>query len=190
MKDDDLKQLWKDQSMTTATLSLEQVKVKAKRLHRRIAFRNAREYVGCGIVTCAFSLYLYRFPGLLMRTGCMLTILATLFIAWQMKRRASNQVLPSASGEQSWLDFQRAQLIRQRDALHSAWLWYVAPFLPGVIVFRWGVETELSQNAPFVRGWLANLLIALVFLGVAALNRYAARKLQQHIDTLERETVL
>jgi hypothetical protein len=115
-------------------------------------------------------------------------MIATLFIAWQMERRASNQALPPASGDQSWLQFQRSQLARQRDALRSVWLWYVAPFVPGVVVFRWGVETELPLNGPFARGWLANLLIALVFLGIAGLNRYAARKLQRRIDMLDQQT--
>lgn len=188
MNHDDLKQLWKEQTMPTATFSLDDLKVKAKHMHRRIAIRNATEYAGCVGVICIFSSYVYNFPYPLMRIGSILTMIATLFIAWQMKRRASNRALPTAPGEQSWLQFQHAQLVRQRDALRSAWLWYVAPFFPGVLVFRWGVETELRPGGPFLRGWLANLLIALVFLGIAALNRYAARKLQQRIDMLDHLT--
>lgn len=187
MNDDDLKQLWKDQSMTTAAFSLDELKAEAKRMHRRIAFRNATEYAVCVVVICGFAFHVYKFPFPLMRVGSVLTIIATLFVAWQMKRRASNQALPSAPGGQSWLEFQRSQLVRQRDALRSVWLWYVAPFVPGVAMFRWGVETELGPGAPFARGWLADLFIALVFLGIAALNGYGASRLQQRIDKLDRQ---
>jgi hypothetical protein len=188
MNDDDLKQLWKQQPMTTTSFSLDEPKIEAKRVHRRIAVRNAAEYAACVVVLCVFSFYVYRFPYPLMRIGSILIVIATLFIAWQMKRRASNRVLPTAQGSQSWLQFQRSQLVRQRDALRSAWLWYVAPFLPGVAVFRWGFETKLPLDDPFARGWSANLLIALVFLGIAAWNRYAARRLQRRTDKFDQQT--
>jgi hypothetical protein len=187
MNDHDLKQLWKEQPMTPAAFSLDDLKIEARRVHRRIAIRNATEYAACAVVVCVFSFYAYRFPYSLMRIGSLLTVFATLFIAWQMKRRASGQSLPTAQGGQSWLEFQRSQLVRQRDALRSAWLWYVAPFLPGVAVFRLGVETQLPANGPFARGWLANLFIAGVFVGIAVLNRYTARKLQRRIDELDQQ---
>ena len=63
----------------------------------------------------------------------------------------------------------------------------VGPLAPGVVVFRWGVKTELVAGAPFARGWLADAAIAAVFLGVHALNPYGARKLQRRLDALERE---
>jgi hypothetical protein len=187
MNDDDLKQHWKEQPLTTATFSLDELKVEAKRMHRRIALRNAVEYAACALVVCVFSFYVYEFPYPLMRIGSILTLIATLFIAWQLKQRASNQALPSFEVGQPWLQFQRSQLVRQRDALRSAWLWYVAPFVPGVVVFRWGVEMELPPDGPFARGWVANLFIAAVFLSIAALNRYAARKLQHRIHNLDQQ---
>lgn len=187
MNDDELKRLWKDQPMTTATFSLNELKIEAKRMHRRIALRNAAEFVACAVVLCVFAFYVYKFPYTSMRVGSILIMIATLFVAWQIKCRASNQALPNAPGDQSWLQFQRSQLVRQRDALRSVWLWYVAPFIPGVVVFRWGVETALPPGGPFAKGWLANLFIALVFLGIAALNRYVARKLQQRIDKVGQE---
>ena len=187
MNDDDLKHLWKEQPVTTADFSIDELKVEARRMHRRIAFRNAREYAACVVVVCVFAFYVDRFSYPSMRLGSILIMLATLFVAWQLKRRASNQAVPTTAGGQTWIQFQRLQLIRQRDALRSAWLWYVAPFVPGVVVFRWGVETELPIDGPFARGWLANLFVALVFLGIAALNRHAAGKLQRRIDELDRQ---
>jgi hypothetical protein len=103
-----------------------------------------------------------------MRLGSVLVIAGTVAVAWQRYRRASGAPLPG-------------------DALRSVWLWYVGPLVPGIIVFRWGVETELVAGAPFARGWAANAVIVLVFLAVIALNLYGARKLQRRIEALERE---
>ena len=188
MNDDDLKRLWKEQPMTaTTTLSMDELKAGVKRLHRRIALRNAVEYVACVFVIAGFAFYIVRFPFPLMRAGSVLIILGTLVVAWQLSRRASSQPLPGDVGGQSWLEFQRAQLVRQRDALRSVWLWYVAPLVPGLVVFRWGVETELGATAPFARGRLADGVVALVFLAVIALNAWGARKLQRRIDALDRD---
>ena len=187
MNEDQLKQLWKDQAMTTAALSLDDLRVDAKRLRRRVVLRNALEYAACVLVVAGFAFYIVRFPFPLMRLGSALVIAGTLAVAWQMHRRASGTPLPGDTLARSWLDFQHAQLARQRDALRSVWLWYVGPLVPGIIVFRWGVETELAAGAPFARGWVANAVIALVFAAVIALNRYGARKLQRRIDALERE---
>lgn len=187
MNDDRLKQLWKEQDMSTTTLSLDELRTGATRMRRRIVLRNAIEYAACLFVIAGFAFYIVRFPFPLMRLGSVLVIVGTLVVAWQMHRRASGAPLPGDAGARSWLDFQRAQLVRQRDALRSVWLWYVGPLVPGIVVFRWGVETELGADAPFARGWLADAVVAAVFLGVIALNRFAARKLQRRLDALERD---
>jgi len=187
MNDDDLKRLWKEQAMTTTTLSLDDLKAGAMRLRRRIVLRNALEYAACAFVIAGFAFYIVRFPFPLMRAGSVLIILGTLLVAWQLARRASSQPLPGDLGGQSWLAYQRAQLVRQRDALRSVWLWYVAPFVPGLVVFRWGVETELGASSPFARGRLADGVVAMVFIAVIALNAWAARKLQRRIDALDRD---
>ncbi len=188
MSDDDLKRLWKEQPMTTTTLSLDELKAGAKRLHRRIVLRNALEYAACAVVIAGFAFYIVRFPFPLMRAGSVLLILGTLVVAWQLGRRASGTPLPTDLGGQSWLAFRRAQLVRQRDALRSVWLWYVAPLVPGIVVFRGGVETELDASAPFALGHVADGVVALVFLAVIALNAWGARRLQRRIDQIDRES--
>lgn len=187
MNDHDLKQLWQEQDMTLAPLTLDTVKQEVQRTHRRVARRNAMEYAACVLVIAVFGFYITVFPSPLMRAGSALIMLATVFIAWQLHRRASNQALPGAAGEQGWMQHQHAQLARQRDALRSAWLWYVAPLLPGTVLFRWGVEVDLAPGGPFARGWAANLAIALIFGAVALVNWLAARRLQKRLDQLDRD---
>jgi Flp pilus assembly protein TadB len=188
MNDDDLKKLWKSQPASNAAFAMDQLKRGAQRFQRRVAARNALEYLACVAVVACFANYLVVFPFPVMRAGSVLLILGTVLVAWQLHKRASNRgPLPGELGERPWLEFHLRQLTRQRDALRNVWLWYVAPFVPGIVVFRWGVETELGISAPFARGWTANLSIAAVFLLVIAYNRFVARRLQKRIDQLQQE---
>jgi Flp pilus assembly protein TadB len=188
MNDDDLKKLWKSQPASNAAFAMDQLKRGAQRFQRRVAARNALEYLACVAVVACFANYLVVFPFPVMRAGSVLLILGTVLVAWQLHKRASNRgPLPAELGGRPWLEFHLRQLTRQRDALRNVWLWYVAPFVPGIVVFRWGVETELGISAPFARGWTANLSIAAVFLLVIAYNRFVARRLQKRIDQLQEE---
>ena len=84
--------------------------------------------------------------------------------------------------------FQGAELVRQRDALHDAWLWYVAPFVPGLRVFMRGMETEPAGPGAGRRGPLIHLAMVAAALGVAVwLNRRTARTLQREIDALDHQ---
>lgn len=181
MKDDPLKTLWQTQELPLATLSLQELQKKSGALHRRVRIRNGLEYLACVLVMVGFGNYLVEFPQSLLRLGSVLVMIGTAYVAWQLHRRASS---PSASPGLPGLAFHRQQLERQRDALRSVWSWYVAPLVPGVVVFRWGVETQLDASAPFARGLYANLAIAAVLLIVVLINRYAASKLQRQIDQL------
>ena len=185
--DDAVQRLWQSQPTPATEFAPDELRVAAGRFQRRIFWRNVSEYLACAVVGLIFTFYLFQFPFPLMRTGSGLVIAGAVLVAWQLHRRASGQPGPSDRGAQSWLDYQRAQWARQRDALRSVATWYIGPFVPGVIVFRWGVESELGPGGPFARGLTANLVIAAVLVAVILFNRYAARQLQQRIDRLDQE---
>lgn len=187
MNDNELKNLWKGQHMPHAAFSIDTLRQQAKGMQRRVALRNALEYAACVVVILGFAWYMVQFPFTLMRTGSALIIAGTLVVAWQMHVRASNRPSPGAMLGQAAIDFHRDQLIRQRDALRSVWLWYVGPFVPGLVVFRWGVETELDASGPFARGMTANLVIAAVMVAIILLNRWSASKLQRRLDALQEQ---
>ncbi len=187
MNDEQLKKLWREQPVAEAAPSLEQLRKAARRFNRRISWRNACEYLACVLVMAGFGRYIVLFPFPLIRAGSVLIMIGALFLAWQLHRRASSQRLPTDVGARSWLDFRRSQLVRQRDALRSVAWWYIGPLVPGLVVFRCGVEFELDVTAPFARGWKANVLIAAVLLGVIAWNGFTAWRLQRKIDALDRD---
>lgn len=186
MDEQDVKNMWRSApAAATTPLPEAELSRRAGRFQRRIARRNFLEYAAALLVCAGFGFYLWKFPDVLMRLGSVLVILGILVVVWQLRRRASSHPMPGAESALPCRDFHRAELVRQRDALRAVWLWYVAPLVPGMVVFRWGVETNLDPALPFARGWVADGLIAAVMLGVILLNLYAAHRLQRQIDQLD-----
>ncbi|MGV7208663.1 hypothetical protein ACLB1G_12495 [Oxalobacteraceae bacterium A2-2] len=187
MNDEDLKQLWQSQPAAAPHFDTAALRRRAAAMQRRVGLRNLAEYLAGVAVLACFGFYIWAFPAPLVRIGSALVMAATLLVLFQLRRRASRRALPADSGAVASREFHRAQLRRQRDALRSAWRWYVAPYVPGLILFRWGVESQLAPGAPFARGLAANLLIAVVLLAVILVNRRAANQLQRELDRMERE---
>jgi len=75
--------------------------------------------------------------------------------------------------------------VRQRDASCSVFFWYLLPMFPGIELFF--LARQLQMNAPMYSGFY--LLISARVAVIVWLNRYAAEKLQQQIDGLDRENV-
>jgi hypothetical protein len=115
------------------------------------------------------------------RLGAALVVAGTLVVMWQLNRRASSRVVPADLGG-ACLQFQRDELVRQRDALRSVWLWYLVPLLPGLVVFMWGMQRG-SAHHPFEM--LVDGFMLAVFVTIAVINRRAAAKLQRQIDILD-----
>ncbi len=92
------------------------------------------------------------------------------------------------SGE-ALIDFHRGELTRQRDALRSVAVWYLAPFFPGVILLflgRW-FQAHASHRPVGLDHLiivLCGVIIALFWLVVWLLNQRVAERLQRRIDEL------
>lgn len=187
MNEDDIKNLWRSAPAAGSAEPLQEAELakRARRFQNRIARRNFLEYAAALLVCTGFGFYLWEFPAPLMRAGSLLSILGTLVVVWQLHRRASSRPLPAAESSLPSRDFHRAELVRQRDALRSVWLWYVGPLVPGMVVFRLGVNANPDPTLPFARGWAAEGVIACIILGVILLNLYGAHKLQRQIDQLD-----
>lgn len=158
------------------------------RFHRMIVLRNRLEYGASVLVILCFGLYTFMLPSPIARIGAFMIVLGTLFVAWQLYRRASAIVAPAVEGARPLIAHQRAQLVRQRDALAKVWLWYLLPFAPGLGVMMFGPALARGPAALLHMGWgdsLSMLFVAAVFAGIWWLNRRAARKLQKAIDELD-----
>jgi hypothetical protein len=80
--------------------------------------------------------------------------------------------------------------VRQRDARKSAWLWYIAPCLPGMVLMMMGrwFQTHASWRS---LAWdheiilMSSGVVVLVLVGIWLLQMWSARRLQRKIDELD-----
>lgn len=183
--------LWQSQPTEPPRMSPEELRSRMHRFERRIFWRNLREYTAGVIVLIVFGYYEWLFPALLQRIGSTLTIAGTLYVMYQLHRRASARISPADAGMKSCLEYHRQELERQRDALRAVWSWYLLPFVPGMAVFLAGMmvnqwRAHQGLLVPTLAGFgLLALIMAAVFFAVWKLNQWSAKKLQIQIDELD-----
>jgi hypothetical protein len=185
MTDDPVKQAWQASVAIAGAPPLEDVRKGADKFYRYVKWRNRVEYAACVIVVVAFSAYVFWLPHILHKVGSVLVVLATLYVARQLHRRAS-AVPPETAGTMPLLLFARVQMVRQRDALRSIFSWYILPFVPGMGLFLAG--TLLQKHADGALKLVDAVVVAVViavFAGVWWLNQLGARRLQRHIDEID-----
>jgi hypothetical protein len=179
--------LWQSQPTEHDAMTLAAIHAKARTLETRVQVRNAVEYVACGAAMVGFAPALLNGQNWMIRAGAALIMLGVVFIAWQLHRRASAEASPQPG--ETLVEAYRRQLVRQRDALRSVGLWYIAPVVPGMVLFMLGARLQphphrmppASADAAFL---VAAGIVAFVFVGVWLLNLNAARQLQKRIDEL------
>jgi hypothetical protein len=192
----EIEKLWQSQTPEPPHISLEDLRGRMQRFERKVFWRNIREYVAGAIVVVVYGCYEWRFPELLLRIGSGLTIAGTLFVMFQLHRRASAETAPADLGRSTYVEFHRKELLRQRDALRAVWWWYLLPFVPGLGIFLAGLAQRAVNAARLAGHPLSALQIAdfiavsgsfivVVFAGVWLLNRWSSGRLQKEIDALD-----
>jgi hypothetical protein len=190
----DVTSVWRNQPRESVEISLEDIRRKAQKFQRRILWRNLREYAATVTVIASFGyVFWWASPAPLIRAGCGLLMAGTLFAMYALHRKGSARTVPAEMLFRTCVEFHREELRRQRDLARSAWTWYVLPFVPGLAVFLLGdfLKTMQMPNAPAHRGVIETVFAlaaagcALVFVGVAKLNQWSARKIQRQIDALD-----
>lgn len=166
----DIKAVWQNQpTEETTMITLSDIRARAGSLRTRIRLRNGALYLySAGNVLLTLWLISrgvsprYTGPGLLIAA-------AHLFVIWQIWWRTGARVFPSHLMGTAALDYLRHELTRQRDALSGAWLWYVAPFMPGLIWELWLRATLHPANLSPAsdRAMVLFLILGAVFFWVA-----------------------
>jgi hypothetical protein len=186
----DIEKLWRLQEAEVKPVTLDDVRKKAAKFQRRISHRNAIEYVAAAVVIPAFAVIAVAGHGWMIQLGSALVIVAALFVVWQLHRRGAARRMPDTEG-MALVDFHRRELLRQREMFRSAWLWYLAPMVPGmalILLGRW-FQTHSTQRS---LQWdhdvivLAAIVIVLAFVIVRLVHALAVTKLQKQLDDLER----
>jgi hypothetical protein len=181
MNTPDIQNLWQSQPKEMTTMSLDQVHTRARAFQSQINWRNRLEHAASALVVVVFSGYAIFFDEPLMRLGSALIVAAALLVSLIMALRG--RAAPVSDGADECVDFHRRALVRQRDLLRSAWLWYVLPFAPGFTLFA----IPVIQNAAGDKAWTAWAMAACVvvfFVGTSVVNLIGARYMQKEIDRM------
>lgn len=189
MTDDPAKQAWQSSVELSAAPPLDQARAGADKFYRIIKWRNRLEYAAAAVVVLGYGIYVFILPHWLSKAGSVLILLAALFVVRQLSRRAA-AVPPECSGTMPLTRFMRIQLVRQRDALHGVLWWYIAPFVPGFVLFVMGnagaATGDMTAVVPLrVGDWLFLAGFAVLLALIWLFNQRVVRKLQRHIDEID-----
>jgi hypothetical protein len=186
----DIKAIWGAQAVEPNLVTVEQVRANADKFHSAVRRRNRIEYTAAVFVVAVFGLYIWVFPFPLMQLGSLLIIAAAIFIMAWINFGASANPIPSHISFMDYMSRYREELRRQQSALRTVWLWYLAPWVPGVGLFTIGMgrlfERALGNRAPLWPIALVTAIMVGVFAGAWLLNLRGARRLQHQIDELNR----
>lgn len=179
---------WQDSGSTAALPPLEELRERADRFRRKIVRRNLIEYAAGAFVVAAFAALALFGPLLALRIGSALVVGGTCVVLWQLHRRGSPLSPMEHGGKLSVLDYQRLELLRQRDAVDSVFVWYLLPLIPGMLVVLaspWLSQPIAQWEWPPAEVLRAMAFPAFFFLFVYLLNKVAARRLQGRIDEID-----
>jgi hypothetical protein len=177
---DDIRRIWQNQPLENNPMPLEEIHRRARQFEKRISRRNLREYIAGGIGIVIFTVYLFIFRNPVARTGSALIIAGALFVLFQIYKRATPGTLPADLALTASLEFHRRELVRQRDLLRTVWLWYLGPFIPGIVVFGMGVAPRHGTAS----WWNAAPFLSIVG-AVMWLNYRAAQGLDRQIAEID-----
>lgn len=176
----DPRNLWQNQEAVRVTITLDDVRNKASRFERRIHWRNMREYVAGVVVIVLFTFQLRHLHGWRLSPPLLL-IAGGICVMFEIHRRGSARPVPANVGIMATLEVHRLELVRQRDALRSVWLWYMLPLQPGFLAAA--AVGAIDKGLGFALRYLVGLVILSVV--VWWLNERAARMLDEKIQEVK-----
>jgi len=179
--------LWKRQTLPARIPTPEEIRGRLTGLDRRTRLRNILEYAtaALGVIAAGGIAALQILLGGpdLGTLGVALIAVGAIVIVFQLRARTGGSAI---DGTQPSIDAYRTLLRRERDALASAWLWYVGPMLPGVALVYCDAALKVKGNGVIFVGLTVLVTIAF-FAWVIAINRRGARELDAELKAVTME---
>ena len=177
-------EIWQNQPVEVTKMSLTEIRRRADKLEHRVWWRNAREYaasLGAAVMlACSFA----TTHDVLSRIAFGLFFAGLIWIVVQLHRKGSAKSLPTGLDTVANLRFYRVELERQRELVTSVWSWYLAPLIPGFIVYTIGHAIRVPHPAAWAGLALLDAMVALMFFVIWKLNMRTARCLDRMIHDL------
>jgi hypothetical protein len=133
------------------------------------------------------ALWVFQFPDLIQRIGCILTALGTGFIIYQIRlkqlQKGSAKITAARMGHVASAEFYRTDLQRELEFYCSIWLWSrMLIFAPGLLLIMLGpLIAHPNKTAIYlVTFWLVSVV------GGFYANLWMSRRLQREISELEK----
>jgi hypothetical protein len=177
----DWQDLWVDTEIDPPDIDIGALRRKSEDFEKVIQRRNWIE-VGAGIfVIVAFGGFAVFTPDRVEGLGNGLVALAAFFVTFAIVIRGSLgpvQADPTAQTA-AYLDAHRAELRHQIRLLRWVPLWYLGPFVPGVLTIAFARYGLGAMSALYIG------VFAVFFGGLAWVNRRGAQKFQEQLDGLQ-----
>jgi hypothetical protein len=186
-----LRSLWQKMPTDPVSISAEEMRAKAKAFERRVRRRNFIEYGAIIFVVVLFSWHAtWPKPATpLWPIANILIALGALYMGFNLHRLARAASASPAASVTGLIDFHRAELVRQRNALATVWRWYVLPFTPGVVLWlvaQWVGAPAAAQTKTAMGILMVAIICIAGFAGIILLNLLGAARLQRMIEDLDR----
>jgi hypothetical protein len=149
-------------------LSLDNLADQARTFQRRIWWRNMRESLAAVVVLTANINNLTSATSSADLAGPLLTVAGVVSVLVVLHTIAGPRRVPATSDTRALLRFHQSELMRQRSMLRFVPLWYLLPLVPGMLA-------GVIAKGRLVPGLLSLAVMAIVFYGVARLNQWGAR---------------
>jgi hypothetical protein len=178
MNDEELKNLWRQQTLRAPNLSPAQLipamHEQTARLRRTLNARDLRELIACAVVIIVFGcfFFLLHAPAPISRLGDLIVIGSSIFIAFKLIH--ARRTTPSAPAGATIVESLRAELnaVRAQSRLLRtiAW-WYLLPLGIGILLCTWGGFTGELGN--FFFNSIYTLAALVLFFWIYRLNQHA-----------------
>lgn len=186
---DPLHTLWTHQPTEPFTMSLAEIHTRATRFQSKVRGRNITEYAAALLVIGVFCWIGFLIPEPVVKAGAALIVTGALYVCWKLHTLAGASAKSELDAAASVADFHRTELVRQRTALATVWKWYLAPFVPGMLVFIGAVaftpELTMPLTARLALFASTAAPIAAVFGLIGWLNARAVTALDREIAALD-----
>ncbi len=182
---DDLERLWQSQDVPKTEKNMHLLMTEATKFQSTIKRRNAGEYLAGAFVAVFFGIIALGDDPVLMRVGALLLVVGTAVVVANIRLRghAAEQPPPVSGPTVDLVEWHRRELQRQLVLLRNVPVWYVGPFVPGVVLLLVGALIAKPEGWPVFLFVLA--VSAATLGGIVWLNRRGAQKLEGQIRDLD-----
>jgi hypothetical protein len=182
MPNDELQTLWQQQEVPPMKIDIEQLRRRSTRLYSCVNARNLRETVAGGLAGALLAWTTIGEHDPVRLSSSLLLIAGMIYVMFHLWRHGRAAALPADLGALDAVSFHRRELLHQRDLLSGVFWWYLAPFLPGLV---------LSAVSGMHRSWIVpaalTVFVVAAFWFVMRINRGAVHRLDRELAELAKQ---